>query len=123
MMNAILHSLQAMFTKISHTLSLLYLSFLSSLSLPLLSLLLCTQGGDCGITGKNEADDFLRLMAAMEILHFTPEDKDTIFRLLSCILHLGNVFFQRYEVLGLLPSVQSTKTSKIRSKACVLSLN
>ncbi|CAL8265178.1 unnamed protein product [Gadus morhua 'NCC'] len=58
------------------------------------------QGGDCGITGKNEAEDFLRLMAAMEILHFTPEDKDTIFRLLSCILHLGNVFFQRYETDG-----------------------
>ncbi|CAL8314601.1 unnamed protein product [Arctogadus glacialis] len=58
------------------------------------------QGGDWGITGKNEAEDFLRLMAAMEILHFTPEDKDTIFRLLSCILHLGNVFFQRYETDG-----------------------
>lgn len=56
------------------------------------------QGGDCGITGKNDADDFLRLLAAMEILHFTPEDQSAIFRVLSSILHLGNVYFQRHEV-------------------------
>ncbi|XP_041673445.1 unconventional myosin-XV [Cheilinus undulatus] len=58
------------------------------------------QGGDCGITGKNDAEDFLRLRAAMEILHFTPEDQSAIFRVLSSILHLGNVYFQRYEADG-----------------------
>ncbi|XP_070778848.1 unconventional myosin-XV [Enoplosus armatus] len=58
------------------------------------------QGGDCGITGKNDAEDFLRLLAAMEILHFTPEDQSAIFRVLSSILHLGNVYFQRYEADG-----------------------
>ncbi|XP_042360382.1 unconventional myosin-XV [Plectropomus leopardus] len=58
------------------------------------------QGGDCGITGKNDAEDFLRLLAAMEILHFAPEDQSAIFRVLSSILHLGNVYFQRYEADG-----------------------
>ncbi|GLD74594.1 unconventional myosin-XV, partial [Lates japonicus] len=58
------------------------------------------QGGDCGITGKNDAEDFLRLLAAMEILHFTPEDQSAIFRVLSSILHLGNVYFQRHEADG-----------------------
>nr|XP_046271328.1 unconventional myosin-XV isoform X3 [Scatophagus argus] len=58
------------------------------------------QGGDCGITGKNDAEDFLRLLASMEILHFTPEDQSAIFRVLSSILHLGNVYFQRYEADG-----------------------
>ncbi|KAL6102536.1 myo15a [Pungitius sinensis] len=58
------------------------------------------QGGDCGITGKNDAEDFLRLIAAMEILHFTPEDQSAIFRVLSSILHLGNVYFQKYESDG-----------------------
>ncbi|XP_034395181.1 unconventional myosin-XV [Cyclopterus lumpus] len=58
------------------------------------------QGGDCGITGKNDAEDFLRLLAAMEILHFTPDDQSAIFRVLSSILHLGNVYFQRYESDG-----------------------
>ncbi|XP_034449270.1 unconventional myosin-XV isoform X4 [Hippoglossus hippoglossus] len=58
------------------------------------------QGGDCGITGKNDAEDFLRLLAAMEILHFTPDDQSAIFRVLSSILHLGNVYFQKHEADG-----------------------
>ncbi|KAA8584875.1 hypothetical protein FQN60_003569, partial [Etheostoma spectabile] len=58
------------------------------------------QGGDCGITGKNDAEDFLRLLAAMEILHFTPDDQSSIFKVLSSILHLGNVYFQKYEADG-----------------------
>ncbi|KAM9393773.1 unconventional myosin-XV-like [Pholidichthys leucotaenia] len=58
------------------------------------------QAGDCGIKGKNDAEDFLRLCSAMEILHFTPEDQSAIFRVLSSILHLGNVYFQRYEADG-----------------------
>uniref|UniRef100_UPI003AABF6A0 unconventional myosin-XV-like n=1 Tax=Centroberyx gerrardi TaxID=166262 RepID=UPI003AABF6A0 len=58
------------------------------------------QGGNCGITGKNDAEDFLRLQAAMEILHFTSDDQSAIYRVLSSILHLGNVYFQRYEADG-----------------------
>ncbi|MEQ2278475.1 Unconventional myosin-XV, partial [Xenotaenia resolanae] len=55
------------------------------------------QGGDCLIRGKSDADDFRHLLSAMEILHFTPEDQSAIFRVLSSILHLGNVYFQRHE--------------------------
>ncbi|XP_075879690.1 unconventional myosin-XV [Nelusetta ayraudi] len=58
------------------------------------------QGGDCAITGKNDGEDFLRLLAAMEILHFSPEDQSAIFRVLSSILHLGNVYFQTHEAEG-----------------------
>uniref|UniRef100_A0A3P8RPX6 Myosin XVA n=1 Tax=Amphiprion percula TaxID=161767 RepID=A0A3P8RPX6_AMPPE len=58
------------------------------------------QGGNCGITGKSDSEDFLRLRAAMEILHFTPDDQSAIFRVLSSILHLGNVYFQRHEADG-----------------------
>lgn len=57
------------------------------------------QGGECGIIGKDDAEDFLRLRSAMEILHFTPEDQSAVFRVLSSILHLGNVYFQRHEVI------------------------
>ncbi|XP_024920291.1 unconventional myosin-XV, partial [Cynoglossus semilaevis] len=46
------------------------------------------QGGDCGIN------------AAMEILHFAPEDQLSIFRVLSSVLHLGNVYFQKHEADG-----------------------
>ncbi|XP_062841982.1 unconventional myosin-XV [Trichomycterus rosablanca] len=55
------------------------------------------QGGNCEIIGKNDGDDFRRLLSAMEILHFNAEDQNGIFRILSSILHLGNVFFERYE--------------------------
>lgn len=50
------------------------------------------------IRGKSDTDDFRRLLSAMEILHFTPEDQSAIFRVLSSILHLGNVYFQKHEV-------------------------
>ncbi|XP_028842547.1 unconventional myosin-XV isoform X2 [Denticeps clupeoides] len=55
------------------------------------------QGGDCEIPGKRDGEDFSRLISAMEILRFSAEDQGNIFRILSSILHLGNVFFERYE--------------------------
>ncbi|XP_017161737.1 unconventional myosin-XV isoform X3 [Poecilia reticulata] len=55
------------------------------------------QGGDYLIRGKSDADDFRRLLSAMEILRFTPEDQSAIFRVLASILHLGNVYFQKHE--------------------------
>ncbi|XP_073090813.1 unconventional myosin-XV [Manis javanica] len=55
------------------------------------------QGGNCEISGKSEADDFRRLLASMEVLGFSGEDQDSIFRILASILHLGNVYFEKYE--------------------------
>ncbi|XP_042293750.1 unconventional myosin-XV [Sceloporus undulatus] len=55
------------------------------------------QGGNCEIPGKVDLEDFHRLLDAMDILHFTPHDQDSIFRILSSILHLGNVYFEKYE--------------------------
>ncbi|MCJ8747709.1 hypothetical protein PDJAM_G00156470 [Pangasius djambal] len=55
------------------------------------------QGGDCAIEGKDDGEDFRRLQSAMDILHFSAEDQSSVFRVLSSILHLGNVFFHRLE--------------------------
>ncbi|XP_066511963.1 unconventional myosin-XV [Hoplias malabaricus] len=55
------------------------------------------QGGNCQIEGKEDGEDFRRLQSAMEILSFSPEDQSSVFRVLSSILHLGNVFFHRLE--------------------------
>ncbi|XP_078518827.1 unconventional myosin-XV [Lissotriton helveticus] len=55
------------------------------------------QGGNCEIQGKSDADDFRRLVSAMEILSFSGEDQNSVFRILSSILHLGNVYFEKYE--------------------------
>ncbi|XP_068177193.1 unconventional myosin-XV [Antennarius striatus] len=58
------------------------------------------QGGDCTIEGKDDGEDFRRLLNAMDILCFTPEEQNGIYRLLSSILHLGNVFFQPHQAEG-----------------------
>ncbi|ROI62435.1 Unconventional myosin-XV [Anabarilius grahami] len=77
------------------------------------------QGGNCEIIGKDDGEDFRRLQSAMDILHFSPEDQSSIFRVLSSILHLGNVFFHRIET-----EVQETagvvSTQEIRSVADLL---
>ncbi len=56
------------------------------------------QGGDCTIEGKDDGEDFRRLLNAMDILCFTPEEQNGIYRLLSSVLHLGNVYFQPHQV-------------------------
>uniref|UniRef100_A0A671TUP7 Myosin XVA n=1 Tax=Sparus aurata TaxID=8175 RepID=A0A671TUP7_SPAAU len=55
------------------------------------------QGGDCTIEGKDDGEDFRRLLNAMDILCFTPEEQNGIYRLLSSVLHLGNVYFQPHQ--------------------------
>ncbi|XP_053132451.1 unconventional myosin-XV isoform X2 [Hemicordylus capensis] len=55
------------------------------------------QGGNCEIPGKLDMEDFERMINAMDILRFSTEDQNSIFRILSSILHLGNVYFEKYE--------------------------
>ncbi|XP_071617264.1 unconventional myosin-XV [Heliangelus exortis] len=55
------------------------------------------QGGNCEIPGKDDAEDFHRLLNTMEVLNFSLEEQNSIFRILSSVLHLGNVYFEKYE--------------------------
>ncbi|NXW84202.1 MYO15 protein, partial [Alopecoenas beccarii] len=55
------------------------------------------QGGNCEIPGKDDAEDFRRLLNTMEVLNFSVEEQNSIFRILSSVLHLGNVYFEKYE--------------------------
>ncbi|XP_074741909.1 unconventional myosin-XV [Strix uralensis] len=55
------------------------------------------QGGNCEIPGKDDAEDFRRLLNTMEVLSFSVEEQNSIFRILSSVLHLGNVYFEKYE--------------------------
>lgn len=41
------------------------------------------QGGNCEIDGKYDGEDFQSLMSAMQVLGFTSEEQDTIFRILA----------------------------------------
>ncbi|XP_028287990.1 unconventional myosin-XV [Parambassis ranga] len=58
------------------------------------------QGGDCTIEGKDDGEDFRRLLSAMDILCFTPEEQNSIYRVLSSVLHLGNIYFQPHQAEG-----------------------
>lgn len=62
------------------------------------------QGGNCEIPGKDDAEDFRRLLNTMEVLGFSVEEQSSIFRILSSVLHLGNVYFEKYEVPEAEPS-------------------
>jgi myosin heavy subunit len=43
--------------------------------------------------GLNDAEDFLRVKAALEVLGVTEQERDDYFSLISAILHLGNIKF------------------------------
>ncbi|KAK4813380.1 hypothetical protein QYF61_004717 [Mycteria americana] len=62
------------------------------------------QGGNCEIPGKDDAEDFRRLLNTVEVLGFSVEEQNSIFRILSSVLHLGNVYFEKYEVPEAEPS-------------------
>nr|XP_029135166.1 unconventional myosin-XV-like [Labrus bergylta] len=72
------------------------------------------QGGDCTIEGKDDGEDFRRLLSAMDILCFTPEELNGIYRLLSSVLHVGNVYFQPHQAEGQeVASVVSTQELRV----------
>lgn len=48
------------------------------------------QGGNCEIDGKYDGEDFQSLMSAMQVLGFTSEEQDTIFRILAS----GKIYYK-----------------------------
>jgi Myosin heavy chain len=42
-----------------------------------------SQGGNCEIDGKFDGEDFQSLLSAMQVLGFTSDEQDTIFRILA----------------------------------------
>ncbi len=56
------------------------------------------QGGSGAIDGKSDREDFEALMSAMQVLGFTNEERETIFKILASILHLGNIYFHRKQL-------------------------
>jgi len=44
---------------------------------------------------KDDSEDFRSLCSSMQVLGFTYEEQDTIFRILASIMHLGNIYFHR----------------------------
>ncbi|XP_041473142.1 unconventional myosin-XV-like isoform X3 [Lytechinus variegatus] len=52
------------------------------------------QGGSSRVDTRNDADDFIRTVSAMEVLNFDPIKQETAFSILAAILHIGNLSLQ-----------------------------
>ncbi|CAB0035466.1 unnamed protein product [Trichogramma brassicae] len=81
------------------------------------------QGGNCKIEGKNDTQDFKALLSAMQVLGFTSEEQDTIFKILSSVLHLGNVYFHRKNLRHGQDAVDIGSDAEIRWAAHLLQIN
>jgi myosin-15 len=53
------------------------------------------KGGNILIDSKNDANDFRTLISAIDILGFSSFEKETIFKVLAAILHIGNIKFSK----------------------------
>lgn len=53
------------------------------------------QGGNCKISGRDDRENYRALMAALDVLSFERSEQDTIFKILSSVLHIGNIYFKK----------------------------
>ncbi|XP_072043238.1 unconventional myosin-XV-like [Amphiura filiformis] len=69
------------------------------------------------IEGKPDAEDFLSLTTAFDVLNFSTVEQDTVFGILASILHIGNVAFQPAQFGGSDGLViQNQQTIKLAAK-------
>ncbi|XP_042913072.2 unconventional myosin-VIIa-like, partial [Parasteatoda tepidariorum] len=81
------------------------------------------QGGCFKIKPKDDAEDFRALLAAMQVLSFTSEEQDTIFRILASVLHLGNIYFHRKQLKHGQEGVEIGSDAEIRWASHLLQLS
>jgi myosin-15 len=81
------------------------------------------QGNACELDGKSDAHDFNRLLSALQVLGFTNDEQDALFRVLACVLHLGNVYFNRRTLPNGVEAVEIGSDAEIRWTCHLLQLN
>ncbi|XP_063236075.1 unconventional myosin-XV [Bacillus rossius redtenbacheri] len=81
------------------------------------------QGGNCEIDGKFDGEDFQSLLSAMQVLGFSSEEQDSIFKILASVLHLGNVYFHRKQLKHGTEGVEIGSDAEIRWTGHLLQLN
>jgi hypothetical protein len=54
------------------------------------------------IPGRDDAENYRKLLAAMEILDFKREEQGTVQKILASVLHTGNVYYNAVHVSLLL---------------------
>ncbi|XP_078318920.1 unconventional myosin-XV-like isoform X3 [Crassostrea virginica] len=53
------------------------------------------QGGNCKIMGRDDGENFRALTTAFDVLSFERSEQETIFKILSSVLHIGNIYFKK----------------------------
>ncbi|XP_023214568.1 unconventional myosin-XV-like, partial [Centruroides sculpturatus] len=80
-------------------------------------------GGAYRIECKDDAEDFRSLLSAMQVLGFTSDEQDTIFRMLAAVLHFGNVYFHRKQLKHGQEGVEIGSDAEIRWASHLLQLS
>ena len=81
------------------------------------------QGGLISIDGKNDSEDFETLQSALQVLSFSTEECDTIYKILASILHLGNIYFHRKQLKHGFEGVEIGSEVEIKWAAHLLQLS
>lgn len=81
------------------------------------------QGGHCSLDGKNDKEDFEALQSAMQVLSFSSEECETVYKILASILHLGNIFFHRKQLKHGYEGVEIGSEAEIKWAAHLLQLS
>lgn len=81
------------------------------------------QGGDYKIQFKDDAEDFNALISALDILGFSKLEKETIFKMLSSVLHIGNIYFNRKQDKNHHDTVEIGSDSELKWASYLLNIN
>ncbi|QQP53119.1 Myosin 15 [Caligus rogercresseyi] len=81
------------------------------------------QGRNYDIDGKNDKADFGNLISSLQVLGFSLEERDNIFKVVAAILHLGNVYFNRKHFRNGVEGVELGSSVEIKWLAHLLQLN
>ena len=81
------------------------------------------EGGQIVIDGKNDAEDFETLQSALQVLSFSTEECETIYKILASILHLGNIYFHRKQLKHGYEGVEIGSEVEIKWAAHLLQLS
>ncbi|XP_040563865.1 unconventional myosin-XV [Lepeophtheirus salmonis] len=81
------------------------------------------QGQSYTIDGKNDRMDFENLISSFQVLGFTLDERESIFKVLSSVLHLGNVYFNRKHFRNGVEGVDVGSNVEIKWAAHLLQLN
>lgn len=83
------------------------------------------QSGCFSVDGFDEVREHKSLLTSMEILGFSPEERDTIFRIVAGILHLGNTQFkgdEQAKIVSMDPLEKAASCLKISAESLRLGI-